>query len=355
MKVIFFLHEIQHYRIPIFRLIAKKIDLTLCTNKKDQIKKYENECFSVEYLPIKKLGPFLIHSKNIYKIARNFDVTVGLMNLRCIDIVLMPLNPFLKTKIIFWGIGVSASYNRNFDVDNRLDFLRFWLFEKANALLFYTDYPIKKYAKNKVSKAKMFVANNTVEVLPTNNNNDTSRKDILFIGSLYAEKGINYLLEAYLEAYNTVGSCLNRLVIIGDGKEYYNVQKFIDQHKLQEKIVLEGAIYDQKILKEYFLNSIVSISPKQAGLSVLMSMGYGVCFITSKNAITGGEILNIDHGKTGLFYKDKKELISYLIDVYRKPEKFVNIGRSAKNYYDSERQPSQMADGIINAIKYVIS
>lgn len=353
-KVIIFLHEIQHYRVPIFRILTTYFDITLCSSKEEHVNLYKDENFSILHIPIKKRGPFLIHSKNIHKIAKNYDVAIGLMNLRCPDIISMPFNPFLKTKVIYWGIGVSASYSKNFDSDNKLDFLRFWLFRKANALIFYTKYPIQKYASKNISTKKMFVANNTVEVLSMKVQ-DELKKDILFVGSLYAEKGINELLEAYLIAYKKIGDALNRLVIIGKGAEYENIKNFIDKHELHEKIFLEGAIYDQKILKDYFINSIVSISPKQAGLSVLMSMGYGVCFITNKNAITGGEILNIEHNKTGLLYEQKEELVNYLLDVHKYPEKFVTIGNAAKRFYDAERQPAQMANGVINAINYVLS
>ncbi|AXT18582.1 glycosyltransferase [Flavobacteriaceae bacterium AU392] len=353
-KVIIFLHEIQHYRVPVFRIITDVFELTLVTDRKDQIDLYKNEPFITRYIPINKIGPFIIHKQNIHRIASNFDIAIGLMNLRCIDIMLLPFNLFLKTKIIYWGIGVSASYTKNFDANNNLDFLRFYLFNRANALIFYTSYPIKKYVNRNIKREKLFIANNTVEVFQTKNIIEDKKKNFLFIGSLYPQKGINELLEAYLSAYRKVGNSLNKLIIVGKGSEYRRIEKFIVENKLTNQIYLEGAIYDQKKLKKYFLESILCISPKQAGLSVLMSMGYSLCFLTNKNAITGGEILNITHDQTGLIYHDQEELVSYLIEAHNNPKRFIVIGRSAKNYYDTERKPKQMANGIIDALKYVI-
>lgn len=353
-SIIIFLHEIQHYRIPIFRLVAKYFDIILCTTKEEQVVQYKNEPFAILYLPVKKKGPFLVHEANIHKLAKKYDVAIGLMNLRCIDIISLPMNPFLKTKIIFWGIGVSASYTKNFDADNKLDFLRFLFFNKANALIFYTKYPIQKYVNKNIKREKMFIANNTVEVISVDKINESNKRNFLFIGSLYPQKGINELLEAYLLAYKRIGDSLNKLVIIGKGSEYKNVEIFIKQYKLETKIILKGAIYDQGELKDYFLESILCISPKQAGLSVLMSMGYSLCFVTNKNAITGGEILNIKHNETGIIYEKQEELVNYLVQVYENPKKFINIGNNAKKYYDKERKPEQMAYGIIDAVEYTI-
>lgn len=353
-KVIIFLHEIQHYRVPIFRIVSQYFDITLCTFKREQVNFYKKEPFSVIHLPIRKIGPFLIHKKNIHKLAKKFDVVIGLMNLRCLDIITLPINPFLRTKIIYWGIGVSASYTKVFDTDNNLDFFRFLIFNKASALIFYTEYPIQRYASRKIDIGKMFIANNTVKVLPIEKVAISQKKDILFIGSLYPQKGIMELLSAYLIAYEKNKKELNKLVIIGEGSEYEKIKNFINEHKLDNQIILEGAIYEQKKLKKYFLHSIVCVSPRQAGLSVLMSMGYSLCFITHKDAITGGEILNINHNETGLLYECKDELVNYLLEVHANPEKFINIGINAKEYYDAERKPSQMAKGIIDAINYVI-
>lgn len=353
-KVIVYTHEIQHYRVPIFRILADTFEITIVTSIKPQTILYEKEPFYVIYSPLIKIGPFIIHKKNIHRLSSKFDVVIGLMNLRCLDIISLAFNPFLTAKVIFWGIGVSASYERNFDQNRKLDFLRAFLFRKADALIFYTNYPISKYIKLGFKRESLFVANNTVEVLETDEIKKNNKDKILFIGSLYPQKGIMDLLQSYYEAFKIMGDKLNKLHIIGDGPEFPRVKEFINERGLANYIKLEGAIFDQKKIRDFMLTTILCISPKQAGLSVLMSMGYAVCFLTQINAITGGEILNIENNETGLIYKEESDLIRYIVRVSKDPEFFIKIGQNAKEYYVKNRKPEHMAKGIENAIKFSI-
>jgi len=353
--VVIYLHQIRHYRIPIYRVLSKNFKITLITKDQTQVDLYKDEPFIVVYIPIIIVGPFLFHKINLHKFSSKFDVAIGLMNLRCLDILSLSLNLSLKTKLILWGIGVSASYEKNFDENTKLDFLRFWLFKKADALLFYTNYPVKKYVENGFRKDSLFIANNTVEVIETSNkDNSLIRDKLLFIGSLYPQKGINELLESYLSAFKSIGDILNKLYIIGEGEEYDRIKNFIKVNNLNNQILLEGAIYDQKTLKDYFLSSILCISPKQAGLSVLMSMGYSSCFVTKFDAITGGEILNIKNNETGIIYNRDKELSEIIIRANDNPDKFIEIGKNAKHYYLKNRKPEHMAKGIEDAINFAL-
>lgn len=352
-NVLILLHKIQHYRVSVFRLIAEQCNLTLASYEIEQISIYKNEPFEVIYLPIKKIGPFIIHKKNIHSIMKSYDVAIGLMNLRTIDILSLPFNPFINTKIILWGIGVSASKDKAFDNNKSYDFLRNFLFKKAKALIFYTEYAKEKYISQGFDKDSLFVANNTVEVLDVSDEVSIKKDKLLFVGALHQRKGIIELLECYLEAYKSIGESLYSLQIIGEGPEKENIVDFINKSKIEHKVKMIGGVYDQNNLKNYFLSSILCISPNQAGLSVLTSMGYGVGFVTKNNAITGGEIFNITNNKTGILYNDKKELINVLIDAYKNPDEYVNIGKESQKYYFLNRKPRDMAKSIMDSINYV--
>jgi glycosyltransferase involved in cell wall biosynthesis len=355
-KVIIFTHDLKHYRVATLRIVAKSFNLTIGTSILTQLEKYKDEPFTLIYLPIVKIGPFIIHKKNIHRITSKFDVAIGLQNLRCLDILSLVFNPFLKTKIILWGIGVSASYTNKFDENKKFNFLRFFIYRRSDALIFYTDYPIIKYREKGFKENTLFVANNTIDVLKSEINDSEVIKDkILFIGSLYPEKGIDELLKAYQIAYSSVGNSLSKLLIIGNGSELKKIKKNIKENNLEEQIYLKGEIYDQNKIKKYFMSSLLCVSPKQAGLSVLLSMGYSVCFLTHEKAITGGEILNIRNGKTGLIYSNENDLSNYIIETFENPSKFIKIGENAKEFYDEFRTPSHMAKGIVDSINYVLN
>ena len=239
--------------------------------------------------------------------------------------------------------------------DKKNDFLKVFFFKKADGLIFIQNTQNKKYSKAGFCEESIFIANNTIQVLPIKVDDSERKKDFLFVGSLYVEKGIKELLDSYLLAYEKIGNCLNQLIIIGKGKEKHYIDNFIKANNLEEKNNFDWAIYDQETLKSYFERSILCISPKQAGLSLLMSMGYATCFVTNKNSITGGEILNISNTETGLLYSSKSELVEYIIHAHKSREKFITMGLEAKKYYEKHEKPENMAGGLLKAINYVLT
>ena len=78
------------------------------------------------------------------------------------------------------------------------------------------------------------------------------KSSILFIGTLYAEKGIYDLLETYSQIIKSDTSYY-QLNIIGGGSEYYKIYEWIQSKNLANKIHLIGAVYDEIILSKFFL------------------------------------------------------------------------------------------------------
>jgi len=177
-------------------------------------------------------------------------------------------------------------------------------------------------------------------------------QNLLFIGTLYKEKGIFELLTAYKNAFFN-NADIPILNVIGDGKEMSKIIQWINKNELNNKIYLRGAIYDSATLEYYFKNAIACISPSQAGLSVLLSMGYGVPFITNFNSITGGERLNIKNNQTGILYKKHSDLMKIILDICVDKIKYLNMGIKAKKFYNEHRTANHMVSGFINAINYV--
>ena len=225
------------------------------------------------------------------------------------------------------------------------------MIKTSDAAIFYTDYPVLKYIKSGIKKEKLFVAHNTVEVQPLRMCNE---KDIfLFVGTLYRAKGLDLLIESYSELANYLTQC-PKLVIVGGGDEYNSILQWVNEKKLNDKIILTGPIYDEDKLAEYFSKAILCISPNQAGLSVQKAMGYGVPFVTKKDAYTGGEIFDIINGKNGILMDDESELYNILLDASNHPQKYYEMGINAKTFYDSNRTIEHMAQGVLDAIDYVL-
>ena len=347
-KVLIIQSVIPHYRVPIFNALAKHVDLTVVYDKGDVPSDAEFETKKIEVFTV--LKKLTVHKKSIVRLSRKFDVTIMMLNRSYLSTHLL-CRLRGKTKVIFWGIGVAAGYNTRFDsIPKTAEKLKH-IIDRADAALFYSSYPVEKYSKMGVHAEKLFVANNTVRVLPIT---ECERNTILFVGSLYRAKKIFELLECYQKAYSECEN-LPQMVIIGDGDDAEPVRKWVAEKELENQILLPGAIYDEKLLSEYFSRAIVCISPDQAGLSVLKSFGYGVPFVTHKDAITGGERLNIENGVSGILLDSFDEITNVIKECAQTPERYISMGENAKKHYDENRTVDHMANGFLDAIKFVLN
>lgn len=349
-KVLIVYNRVFPYRVPIFNLLSKYYDLTLSYSLGAP---FEGKVdFETIYLPIKSYGKFVIHKRNLKKLAEQFDVVIGYGDISWLSIMKLMFYPNRRYKVILWGIGLRASYNTSYGDKTIWDRVRFYLMNKADAILFYSSNPIPKYLEKGFKKEKLFVANNTVEVLDTDQNE--GKNSFVFIGTLYKQKKIFELLESYHEVKQTVQN-VPILNIIGGGDEFDNISNWIAKNGYDDCIKLRGKIFDEEILCKYFSKAIACISPGQAGLSVLKSMGYGVPFITKEDAITGGEIFNIENKITGVLYNSDEELTSIMKDICLNKTKYLQMGLRAKEYYDLNRKPEHMATEISESIQYVLN
>jgi glycosyltransferase involved in cell wall biosynthesis len=348
-KVLFVTQNIlHHYRVPVFQLVNKNpnIELTLahCGGAKVQ-----NDIPEI-LLKLKKHGPFYT-IKNFDSICKDYDVVLCMFYYNNLSFLKSIVRK--KQKIILWSIGVPASYNRLYGEASNMRYKILSFFQsKADALLFYSNAPLDVYRKRgiEIDERKVFIANNTVEVIKQPIEKE-SKNTLLFIGTLYLEKGLQLLLDAYKVAYSKKQDILP-LNIVGGGEQFETVNNWIKNNGLEDKINMLGAIYDSTEKAEIFKKAIACISPMQAGLSVLESMGYGVPFITSHDAITGGEAFNIIDGENGLRMKDISQLKNVILDINQNKGKFLEMGEKAYEYYWHNRTINIMANGIVSAIEY---
>jgi glycosyltransferase involved in cell wall biosynthesis len=261
-KVLLIQNTISKYRVPVYNILSKKYEIDAISSYGDVPQGVD---FDVRTIPTHDLWKFTVHDESLFKIAQNYDVVLGLFSPTWTSISTLPIRPLKKYKFIPWGIGVPASYSVHYDDHAKSTKPLEWMIKKSDAVIFYSDYPVKKYASMGLDAKKMFVAHNTVQVLPLTNDSGKEKNTILFIGTLYKSKGIMSLLECYKElAENNVPE-IPLLRIVGSGDEFDGINQWISDNNLQPLVKLEGEIYDEDILRDYFQKAIVCISPGQAG------------------------------------------------------------------------------------------
>lgn len=351
-KVLFIHNSLTSYNNPIYEMMNETFDITHAYVDKNEVEKPIYKSFR---FPHWQIGPFIIHRK-LRKIINQYDVVIINAHLRSIRIVLLPFLPH-KPKLISWSIGLHVSYRKKYNLENAPDFADrlFQLIQnRCDACIFYMPQPIEYWKKySRIDKKKYFVAHNTVKVadfekLPAFN----ERNKFLFVGSLYKQKGLGELIEAYYMAKKTNDN-IPPLYIIGKGSEEYLIKDLIKERGLDNSVFMIGAIYDEDVLKDYFLTALLCISPKQAGLTVQKSLGYGTPFVTRPDAITGGERLDVHDKENGFFYHTKQELAEIMLNAVDSPSIIERMSLNARNYYLTEASPEKMVEGALTAIRYV--
>ncbi len=353
-KVIYIQGTLTKYNDPIYEMVNEKVDLTLAYVEKTEVKAPKYKSFQ---FPSCKIGPFIYH-KHLKKVINEYDVVIFSPHLRFLRTALLPFSQ-RKPRLITWDIGLHVSYNKKYDLSKAPD-LKDKVFQfiqnHCDACIFYMPQPVEYWKKfGNIETNKYFVAHNTVKVAEFDSLPPFETRDkFLFVGTLYRQKGLGELIEAYAVAKKQVEN-LPLLYIVGKGPEELLIRNLIKSSGLEDSIVMTGAIYDESILKNLFLSSLLCISPKQAGLSVQKSLGYGTPFVTRPDAITGGERFDVIDGKNGFFYESIEGLSEILVRSIQNPSELEEMSNYARAYYLEYASPEGMAQAALDAIEFVMN
>lgn len=351
-KVLLIQKYIPHYRIKIFEMLSQYVDLDIIYSSISVQGEKDYSRLNIKrkrQIRLPKLGFF--HLCNLKRICNKYDAVIIPFDNSMQSVKKLRKYPNKKFKLISWGIGVLASRDCKYDSNEKSTASYLKIIEESDAICCYTAYPVEKYKKLGVDENKLFVANNTVIV---NKHELTDNKDsIVFLGSLYKVKRVDELVYKYNEVYKE-NKDLPELNIVGKGEMYEQLVNIINELDLNDRVHLVGEITDDKELEPYLTRALACISPNQAGLSVLQSMGHGVPFITLSDAITGGERFNIENGKNGVLINDFDELQDVIKDISQNKEKYIEMGKEAYTYYWEKCTPEIMVKGFTDAIDYVL-
>lgn len=348
-SLLYLTNDIPEYRDSFLKGLSKYFDLTVLYYGKTEVSVND---YKIEKVNSFSLFGFVFFGESIFNRCQNFDVVLVMGHSRVPQYTLLALRSYRNFSLTYWGLEVSCSYRKEYGKDRKWDFIRVMLLKRAESALFYIEEPRKRYIENfGFESSKIFVANNTVEVSPSYKSLGV-KSHFLFVGTLYKEKNIDLLLKAYEMALK-INPNISDLLIIGDGPERVSIESFIVRSGLERKIKLLGAIYDQSKLDAYFGQAIATISPGQAGLSVLASLGRGVPFITSINSITGGERFNIIDGYNGFLLRSTYTDFADVIVMLSLNKNIVeNLSRNSRDYYINHASMDQMIFNAKCALEY---
>ena len=126
---------------------------------------------------------------------------------------------------------------------------------------------------------------------------------LIYVGRLQKVKRIELLLET-VEKMAQDGIKVNA-ILVGSDVDGLNVEEWLDEHKLQDRVWVYGPCYDEEKLAELFYNATVCVSPGNVGLTVIHAFSFGCPVITHGNFVHQmPEAEAIMDGVTGAFFKE---------------------------------------------------
>lgn len=125
---------------------------------------------------------------------------------------------------------------------------------------------------------------------------DPSKRIILFVSRLSAEKNIQLVMEAFLKLYQDIPDL--HMVFVGDGSEKANLQKFSAKYALENDVTFTGAVNATEVINCYCAAELFMFgsTTETQGLVLAEAMAGGVPVVAVK--ATGTNDI-VEHGVNG--------------------------------------------------------
>lgn len=342
-KILILQNTIFHYRKPFYNKLAEKYDVTVLHSGKASLT--EVDFYKEIIVPVKNLYKFKFQ-KGVFKEVKKpeYEVVIAMMDIFWIKNVISSFIYPKKTKFVWWGIIAGKS-----SLGNKLR----GTFLRRKPTIFYAKSGLEELASLGFKNNNYTFCNNTFHI---ENRiecyKETAKDSILFVGSLDRRKRIDVLIKAFNQSLAKIPQNIN-LKIIGDGEDYNLASDLIKSLNISNRVQLEGRITETKELENYYRKAICSVSYGQAGLGVLQSLGYGVPFITSKNAISGGEISNILHEVNGILCEpSQNSLEDFIVKLSNDLNWSKSLGKNAFEHYSQKSTIEHMASKFSKVIEF---
>ena len=345
MKTVLILqNSIPHYRLPLYRYLAKFYRITII-HSGSRVPDGRLLCAQRIVEPF-KVGPFLMQRGVLREIIGSYyDAVVVMLDLHWLSNLVSIVLPHKAGRLLVWG----HLYGRH-GLPNRI---RRALVHLSDGMILYTSFEAQRLRETGVPGRKIFVAENTVEV-PNHGDGSSCKKDsFIYVGRTQRRKRLDLLLRAFAGAIDRIPAEVH-VNIVGDGA--INAWLLTLSHELgiAERVKFLGSIHDADVLRRLFHRAYAYVSPGHVGLGVLHGMAYGVPTVTFKQSERyrhAPEFYNIAHGANGLLCDSLRGLADSMVRLCGDSTYARDLGSSAYRHYAENRLMSQMAEGFRDAIE----
>lgn len=340
-RVLIVFDNFHHYRMDLCEYLGQNLELTIVHASRPHAS--SEASFQEISIPARRFLKFR-YQPGLLPLVRkgDFDAVIYMFDVAWVSTALAFLLAPRKVKRIIWGFWLTKS-----EVANKV---RAWFAYRADENVFYSTSAAKDFRSLGIPAEKLWVARNSVKVEMGIRPSQPPRRNVLFLGSFNGRKRNDVAVMAFDSICDKLPADI-QFVLVGDGSAKADVMQLAKSLKNADRFVFKKGTIDEGEIQQLYRNAIVSVSFGQAGLSVLQSLGYGVPFISSVGAISGGEIENIRNGETGILCEPTEASLSKaFLKFCSDPVFSEQMGQSAHQYYKSRCTIEKMASGFLDAI-----
>jgi L-malate glycosyltransferase len=367
-QVIIAQRRLTHYRVPLFEKLRgtlgqRNIGLRLLVGEETEEEKSKQDSGKIswaERVPTRYWMRGKICWQPTYRYINGADLVIVTQETFQIANQFLVLSP-LRPKVAFWGHGVNFQ-SRN--PDGLKERYKAWVSRRVDWWFAYTALSADAVMRTGFDPARITTLNNAAEIV----GGDTlataafraesahlreslglkSARIGIFVGSLYRDKRLDFLLEALGAIKDLVPEF--GFVFVGDGPDRTIVSRFCRERNWA---VWVGPKFGRDKLSYLWMARVI-LNPGAVGLGILDSFAVGVPMVTTDCKRHGPEIAYLANGKNGRLTGDSlTEFVTTAIRLLTNDEEWrlLRSGalRSAEEY-SLDNMVARFAEGIVCAL-----
>jgi glycosyltransferase involved in cell wall biosynthesis len=376
MRVALTYRVLQHWRVPVFRRLSKRLGGEFCAfhgpdfpgtktvNAKDLSGFKHRQLWGIRFnfrrdgdvVGIPFCPTLLFH---LWRYRPDVILSEGGSNL--LNMIQVWLYSVLtRTPYVWWTLGELREVKRP-SLPLRLWRSVVWFLEsRAAVFLGYSSLAKQYFDKHGYPKERQFRAVNCVDTeavlarIPRFEAKAEQLREelglvgkqvLLFVGAIYQTKRLEDLIDAYCRlrpAHPDV-----RLVIVGDGPHRAALEAYARQKGAD--VVFPGQVIED--VSAYFLLGDIFVLPGLGGLSISEAMCHGLPIIATQ--ADGCEVDLIEMGKNG-YILDKgnvEQLTSRLNEMLSDPERVKSMGEHSRWIIENRHNIETYMDNLMAALQ----
>jgi len=361
--------RLVHYRLSLYEelrkvLLKQNIKLNLIYGEGNSEEKLKKDSGYLNWGIYARNFYFLkgrICIQSILHLIKNPDlIIIDQENKLIINLILLLLPK--KYKIAFYGHGSNMQNHNKYSAS---EIFKKWLCNKVDWWFAYTEISAQIIEKNSFRKDKITILNNTINTTSLKNDilsitqkekdfirnkfNLKKKYTGIFVGSLYKEKRLHFLIKTALKINKKIPHF--KLIIVGDGPE----ENIIKNYAIKNKCIIWVGSKTGREKAMYLSVSDIMLNPGLVGLNIIDAFVSEIPLVTTNCKLHSPEIAYLRNNINGVMTKNNlldysNRCINLLLN--KNILKSLKIGcHESKKLYSHKIMVDNFASGIVSAIR----